>query len=34
MHFVEIVDGWENIKKPYNYFELRDQSFRNGIYDL
>jgi hypothetical protein len=34
MHFVEIVDGWENIKKPYDYFELRNQSFRNGIYDL
>lgn len=34
IHFVEIIDGWENIEKSPNYFELRDQSIRNGITDF
>jgi hypothetical protein len=34
MHFVEIIDGWENIEKSTDYFVLRDQSFRNAVYDL
>lgn len=34
IHFVEIIDGWENIQKSPDYFELRDQSLRNGITDF
>ncbi|HEY4617608.1 MAG TPA: hypothetical protein VIH09_05390 [Flavobacterium sp.] len=34
IHFVEIIDGWENIEKSPDYFELRDQSIRNGITDF
>jgi hypothetical protein len=34
IHFVEIIDGWENIKKSCDYCELRDRSFKNSIYDL
>jgi hypothetical protein len=34
IHFVEIIDGWENIEQSPDYFELRDQSIRNGITDF
>lgn len=34
MHFVKIIGGWENIEKSSDFFELKDQSFKNGITDF
>jgi hypothetical protein len=34
IHYVKIVDGWENIEESPNYFEVREQSIRNGITDF
>ena len=34
IRFVEIIDGWENIEESTDYFELRDQTIRNGITDF
>ncbi|MFE3866602.1 hypothetical protein ACFX5E_00775 [Flavobacterium sp. LS2P90] len=34
IYFVKMVDGWENIEKSSNYFEIRDYSLRNGVTDF
>jgi ATP-dependent Zn protease len=34
IHFVGIIDGWENIEETFSYLELRDQSRRNGMTDF
>lgn len=34
LRLVEIIDGWENIEESTDYFELREQTIRNGITDF
>jgi hypothetical protein len=34
IHFVKIIDGWEDIENTVNFFELKDQSIENGLTDF